>query len=96
MLRQREQRHLVLTDEVLAENGGAVGELPPESEKPSRRFLQATVSILAYANVSSKPGFHSRQILKFWTMMKITIIILAGAHDGLRGDSSDLSHPVAS
>lgn len=49
--------------------GGAVGELPPESEKPSRRFLQATASILAFAHVSSKPGFYARQILQFRTII---------------------------
>jgi hypothetical protein len=43
----------------LGKLGGAVGVLPPESEKPNRRVLQAQLRILLVSTDASKRGLSS-------------------------------------
>ena len=52
-------------DRAFSNRGGAVGELPPESESPDQCFLQAQFRICLMPSVAPKLGSDRQQLLNF-------------------------------
>lgn len=52
------QQHAIFTDSGF---GGAVGVLPPESENPNRRVLQAQLRICSCSSVRPEAGLSARR-----------------------------------
>ena len=75
--------------------GGAVGELPPESESPDQRFLQAQSRICLRLPSVPRPNSRRQQFTEFRASRRTDLNALAGLVDGDETDPATLSCSVA-